>query len=288
MHPDFVVSPLDYGLWRQPGLRTFLGAPLRICVGAAAPEAVRVGWGRKRSGRRAERLSARNGSRKLLLEDGFLRSIGFGPGEPPLSLVLDDRGIYYDATAPSRLEALIGEPLSSAQSQRAADLMRAWREGRVSKYNQAREYRGPLPEKFVLVVDQTYGDASIHCGLASASSFARMLRAALAENPLSDIVLKTHPEVAAGRKAGHFDLAALAADSRVRLLGEDVHPAGLLERAESVYTVTSQMGFEALIWQRPVRTFGMPFYAGWGLTGDELPRPNRRGKATLEQLVHAA
>ena len=29
----------------------------------------------------------------------------------------------------------------------------------------------------------------------------------------------------------------------------------------------------------PVRTFGMPFYAGWGLTQDELPAPPRRGAA---------
>ena len=40
--------------------------------------------------------------------------------------------------------------------------------------------------------------------------------------------------------------------------------------------------------QKPVRCFGMPFYAGWGLTDDEMPAPDRRGSATIEQLVHAA
>ena len=35
------------------------------------------------------------------------------------------------------------------------------------------------------------------------------------------------------------------------------------------------MGFEALLWGKPVRCFGMPFYAGWGLTRDELPAPAR-------------
>jgi capsular polysaccharide export protein len=32
----------------------------------------------------------------------------------------------------------------------------------------------------------------------------------------------------------------------------------------------------------------MPFYAGWGLTVDDLPPPPRRGKVSLEAIVHAA
>jgi capsular polysaccharide export protein len=62
----------------------------------------------------------------------------------------------------------------------------------------------------------------------------------------------------------------------------------LIEQAEALYVVTSQMGFEGLLWGKRVRTFGMPFYAGWGLTQDELPRPDRRRPVPLENLVHAA
>src|SRR5690606_26431768 len=59
--------------------------------------------------------------------------------------------------------------------------------------------------------------------------------------------------------------------------------------AAAVYAVTSQMGFEAMLWGRPVRCFGMPFYAGWGLSQDEQARPARRGgAATLDDLVNAA
>src|SRR5690606_23815992 len=86
---------------------------------------------------------------------------------------------------------------------------------------------------------------------------------------------------------GYFDKSVLE-DPRIILVGEDCHPVRLIEEAEAVYTVTSQMGFEALIWGRKVRCFGMPFYAGWGLTEDELPAPSRRSSVTLEQLVHAA
>jgi capsular polysaccharide export protein len=231
------------------------------------------------------------------LEDGFLRSIGLGNQDPPLSLVVDDIGIYYDASRPSRLESLINHPLSINEMARAQALMTAWRTGRVSKYNYLREFafgssgtRHLLDssKRYVLAVDQTFGDASIRYGSACPGSFNRMLQAALEENPGCTVLVKIHPDVFAGRKSGHFNLADLSRMERVCLLGEDVHPVGLIEHAEAVYAVSSQLGFEGLLWGKPVRTFGMPFYAGWGLTQDELPAPQRRKPVKLENLVHAA
>ncbi len=275
---------------RLPGFAELLGAPV-VHRWAACDPAQSLGviaWGRKPSAQRAERFAARHGLPLLRVEDGFLRSVGLGDADPPLSVVVDDVGIYYDAATPSRLESLVVAAHSADELGRAASLAAAWRRARVSKYNLAREYNGTLPERFVLVVDQTVGDASIRFGLADASSFARMLEAALDENPGAEVLLKVHPDVFAGRKRGHFDALTAGAASRVRVLGEDVHPVGLLERAEAVYVVSSQMGFEGLLWGKPVRTFGMPFYAGWGLTRDELPAPARRRPATMENLVHAA
>jgi capsular polysaccharide export protein len=68
----------------------------------------------------------------------------------------------------------------------------------------------------------------------------------------------------------------------------DPHPSGILEGARAVYTVGSHLGFEALLWGVPVRTFGAPFYAGWGLTSDQLSGIKHRSPAVLEDLVHAA
>ena len=248
-----------------------------------------VGWGNKDTARQARELAARQGIPYLALEDGFLRSVGLGNQDPPLSIVVDDLGIYYDASAPSQLEALITRPLAREGAARARQLIAAWQTGRVSKYNHARELEDGFPTgPYVLVVDQTKGDASIRCGLADEKSFARMLQAALDEHPDSTVLLKVHPDVFAGRKRGHFDRLTPGQADRVVVLGRDVHPAGLLERAAAVYTVTSQMGFEGLLWGKPVRTFGMPFYAGWGLTRDDLPAPERRKAVLLENLVHAA
>ena len=245
-----------------------------------------LAWGRKPSAQTAERLAAQLDLPLWRCEDAFLRSLGLGPDSPPLGVVLDDRGIYYDATAPSRLEALIARPHSAAELQRAAALQGLWRSQRVSKYNGAREAVSPA-SPFVLVVDQTAGDLSIRLGEATAASFAAMLTAALLNHPGCTVVVKTHPDVAAGRKRGHFTGRQLA-DPRIQLETSGGHPVALLERAEAVYVVTSQLGFEALIWGCTVHCFGLPFYAGWGLTQDHLPAPIRRRPRQLGDLIHAA
>lgn len=245
-----------------------------------------LGWGRKWSGRRAIVLAVSYGREFRLVEDGFLRSVR--RAEPALSLVLDSKGIYYDCTEPSDLENLAKNKLSQAEIARAGSVIAIWRAERLSKYNAERDVSEALPNLYVLVCDQTFGDASISHGGADAQSFERMLQAALAEYPEHCIILKIHPDVLTKGKKGHFDLAAVAANKRIQIISDPIHSSGLIEHADAVYTVTSQMGFEALIWGKRVRCFGMPFYAGWGLTDDELPAPERREPVTLEQLVHAA
>lgn len=245
-----------------------------------------LAWGRKPSALRAQAAAKAAGLPLLTVEDGFLRSVGLGAEDPPLSLIVDPLGIYYDATAPSRLEQLIPVPLMQAQILRARALQASWCEERVSKYNGARIEAFVLPQPCVLVADQTRGDASLQG--ATTADFERMLEAALARHPHSTVVVKVHPDVVAGRKQGHFDLEALRRYPRVHLISDNIHPAELLPAVQAAYVMTSQLGFDALLWGVPVYTFGMPFYAGWGLTIDALPVPARRQPVSLEQLLHAA
>lgn len=245
-----------------------------------------VGWGMKPSGAKAIAIAEKRGLPWRLLEDGFLRSLE--RDGPPLSLIVDDLGVYYDVSRPSRIEQAIVRPLSSDEKRRARALISQWREACASKYNHAPEYVGALPARYVLVVDQTWGDIAISAGLAEPESFDRMLDAALNENPAADIVLKVHPDIFTHGKKGYFDVARLRDNPRVHIIAQSCHAVRLIAEAQAVYTVTSQMGFDALMWGKPVRCFGMPFYGGWGLTNDELPPPERRQPVTLEQLVHGA
>src|SRR5690606_12792968 len=102
------------------------------------------------------------------------------------------------------------------------------------------------------------------------------------------IIIKPHPLVANRRRSAHLDAHELGAHPRIRFLHEPCSPVRLIKDAEAVYTVTSQLGFEALIHGKPVRTFGMPFYAGRGLTQDDLAAPSWRKPTALSALVHAS
>lgn len=57
---------------------------------------------------------------------------------------------------------------------------------------------------------------------------------------------------------------------------------------QSVYVVTSQLGFEALLHQCPIVCFGVPFYSGWGLTDDRTPCQRRQQQHSIEGLFAAA
>ena len=245
-----------------------------------------LAWGRKPSATAAKRIAEDFQLRLISVEDGFLRSIGSDAIEPPLSLIVDDVGIYYDSSAPSRLEQLIVCPLTTSMKQRAIELQSTWQANNVSKYNAARIKAFTCDVPCVLVADQTLGDASLQG--SGVAEFQQMLHAALETFHDCKVLLKVHPEVAAGRKKGHFDLTQARRNPRVEIIDHDVHPAELLPQMRAVFVMTSQLGFDALLWNVPVHTFGMPFYAGWGLTVDALPAPSRRQPATLQQLIHAA
>lgn len=251
-----------------------------------------AGWGFKPTARYARRLAAKRGWTYLALEDGFLRSAGLGEaGSPPISLLADDLGVYYDAHAPSRLEDSLQNDGWDDEGllERARDLIARIVATGLSKTNSA----PPLPagalartmRRRLLVVDQTLGDASIAGGLATTTTFAMMLAAARRDEPDAEILVRRHPAVAAGLKRGCLPVEALAG---VTVLDADCRAADILDRVDGVYTVSSLTGFEALMRGLPVRCFGMPWYAGWGVTRDEIDCTRRTRILSVEALFAAA
>jgi capsular polysaccharide export protein len=300
MRADSAIAVLSPGIIRIRALSAMLQARVAYVPRFGRPKSgsysAVAGWGRRPTTKRARRFAEEAGIAQFLcLEDGFLRSVGLGvSGAAPLSMVVDDIGIYYDATSPSRLEQCIAEEASHGRTlSQARSALARMREHRLSKYNHAPQRR--LAESHsnrrVLVVDQTSGDISVALGGASRDTFQTTLDAARSEHPGAEIWIKTHPDVLTGKKKGHLDTSH--ASDRVRILAEDCCPLSLIEQFDHVYVVTSQMGFEALMLGKPVTVFGRPWYAGWGLTDDRHPgmdelKERRPGPRTLEQLFAAA
>ncbi len=241
---------------------------------------------------RAENFALRHNLPLIRVEEAFLRGLRPGrSGEAPLGLVIDHSGIYFDARHPSDLETLLRHnPLDdSALLNRARAVMARMQRNHISKFS-ATDPNLPAPEPgYVLVIDQTQNDASIAGAMANKSHFIEMLATARADHPNARILVKTHPETRHGYRAGHFTAETLRSfDANTHLVDTNHSPWVLLDGAIAVYTVSSTMGFEAILaGHRPV-TFGAPFYAGWGLTDDRLGPIARRGRTLSRAQLAAA
>ena len=260
-----------------------------IRLGAPGPgDAVGV-WGHSPTAPRGEAVARHRDAPLVRVEDAFLRSVRTGrEGEPPLGLLIDRRGVHFDPAHPSDLEVLLRDaPLDdTALLDRARGAMARLKAAHLSKYNTC-DPALPAPEAgYVLVIDQTRGDAAVTASGADLNTFREMLYYAQTEHPTARILIRTHPETAAGHRAGYFTSAD--AGGRIALCAPDISPHALLEGAVAVYTVSSQLGFEAVCaGHRPV-VFGRPFYAGWGLTDDRTPIDRRQRRLTRVQLFAAA
>lgn len=298
--PNATLAAATRGLRAIPHLAAFLGARRIASMREVARCEGVIGWGTKDRARAAKVTAARHGLPFWHLEDGFFRSVGLGKeGAPPVSIVVDDLSIYYEAAKPSRLERLIADPPDAVLRARAAEVAEFINRERLTKYNAALDRpldlgRGDRRPR-ILLVDQVRGDRSIAGSCADAGTFARMLETARREAPRARIMVRVHPDVVAGHAQGY--LAALAEEDGFEFLPDNVNAHAVLDAVDQVWTVSSQTGFEALLRGLPVTCFGVPFYAGWGLTADRVERPDaaailaRRGEAggrSLDDLTGAA
>jgi len=280
------------------------------------------GWGRKKTGRFAVWCHKKFGGDLTLLEDGFIRSVGLGIDDSPsFSLVEDDIGIYYDARVPSKLENILNtydfkkDKDLMAVAKQAIDLILKYN---ISKYNNSSDvdedfckkynlgYRDsqlelgmtsdfndtstPLSDlakqKNILIIAQTAGDSSLEYGLGNTFTTNEVIQAAIKENPGSKIYLKIHPDVLSGKKYSDIDTNNIPTE--VTVITEDVNPISLLKYFDKVYTKTSQMGFEAILVGCKCVCFGMPFYAGWGITDDRIKCERRNKRLSIVEVFAAS
>ncbi|RUR32196.1 capsular polysaccharide biosynthesis protein [Vreelandella andesensis] len=286
-----IAGYTSYGITKINALASFLPEYShfsRIRPLSPKPSAI-IGWGLKPTSVRARQYASRHNLPYVALEDGFLRSLGLGvDGYQPHSMVVDYTGIYYDASRPSDLENWLNHATFDteelAQATRCIEQLSRYR---LSKYNHAPDYLLPIEgQNNVLVVDQTAGDASIHHGGASADNFRQMLASALTNHPDTNVFIKIHPDVIAGKKKGH--LVDANENPRCHIISDNINPWALFDKVQAVYVVTSQLGFEALMAGKQVHCFGLPFYAGWGLTHDQISCTRRRVTRLLEEVFAAA
>jgi len=288
-----------FSRWKRKHIRPFF-PEIEICFCTTLEEALRQGmvgnspvyiWGKKPF-LEVETYVEAHASRLFRVEDGFIRSVSLGSDlTKAYSLVVDGRGIYFDPSRESDLEYLLSTAsFSSELLERGRQLQQYLEENRISKYNLYRDRQIVLEglkkaQRVALVPGQVEDDASIIYGAGGMSNL-ELLQQAREKSPDAYIVYKPHPDVLAGNRKGHIETteALQYADSVI----EDASLDSVLARCDEVHTLTSLVGFEALIRGKEVYTYGMPFYAGWGVTVDAKRCRRRSVRRTVDEIAAAA
>ena len=224
----------------------------------------------------------------VFMEDGFLRSKRRNASRTaPLSLALDRQRPYFDSRGPSDLEDLLRTTHFDddllRRARQAIDVILATG---LTKYNGgggiAAQPDVAQASQRVLVVGQVEQDASIRYGLARPMTNNDLVRIAAAENPGKHIIYRPHPDVLSKVRARGSDPAEVA-----DICDLDVSTKSLpqvLASVGHVYTMTSLVGFEAMLRGLPVTVLGAPFYSGWGLSDDRQETGRRGRKLSIEEL----
>jgi len=244
-------------------------------------------WGKK-SFPDVEAYALKHQLKVVRIEDGFIRSVSLGSDlTQPLSLVVDTRGIYFDPTVESDLEHLLNTyTFDDEILKRAGKLRKKLIREKISKYNsyENRKIETPKDKKIVLVPGQVEDDASLQFG-AEGMSNLELLQETRKNAPEAFIIFKPHPDVLVGNRVGNVaDEVALGYCDRVV---KEVSLDSVLAIADEVHTMTSLVGFEALMYGKKVYTYGMPFYASWGLSIDKKSLSRRKRTLDINMLVAA-
>ena len=289
-----ITGGLGFAFWKQRHVGPLLwdgGEPFRFLRTApdAGPGRTFAVWRAKVSKECAAELE-QAGSQLVEVEDGFLRSRGLGADcVPPLSITVDRLGAYFDPSRESELELLLQnqhfeEPLLI----RARELRCSIVDAGLGKYERGHAaLERPAGERLhILVPGQVEDDRAVTLGGCGLASNLELLKRVRKQAPHAYILYKPHPDVVAGHRRG-----AISQTSCLEYADEIVGEApisSLIAMVDEVHVNTSLAGFEALLRKKPVTTYGVPFYAGWGLTRDLGPVPVRRtARRSLDELVAA-
>jgi capsular polysaccharide export protein len=286
-----IAAAIGFAAWKQTTAAPLLWAGSTAVPFKTAPHGLGSGdqvavWKSRVAPATLGQLE-RQGAKLVEVEDGFIRSVGLGADcVPPLSLVVDRLGAYFDPQHPSELELIIEGSFPSALLDRARRLRELIIEQGVSKYGVGHQLieRRAKEARHILVPGQVEDDRSVLCGGGAVRTNKDLLSRVRRDSPDAYIIYKPHPDVEAGHRAGALsnEEAMLYADEIAR----DGPISAWIEMVDEVHVNTSLAGFEALMRGKPVTTHGVPFYAGWGLTRDLGAVPGRRtARRTLDELV---
>jgi len=278
------------GIYHIDGIEKLLGSPLKFLKRHSHDAHSVVCWGYKSTSIKAEKLAKNKNLNLVRLEDGFVTSV---PNSTlKTSICIDYLGMHYSSK--SSLHELCMQSKTETMLSRADAAIRYKNKHHISKYNDT-----PVTDfntiqhtkrKHILIVDQISDDESVKHSKCDIDVFKTMIMDALEHDPEAKILINKHPD---NRKKTPFsslvdDEFIKEIDSRkqVYFIQNKINPIQLLKQVDEVFTISSLLGFEAVLLDKEVHVYGTPFYSGYGLTNDK--KALFRECKTKEELFYSA
>jgi capsular polysaccharide export protein len=195
---------------------------------------------------------------------------------PPLNRRCKQLAVPVALTEPSLPDTNIQamQPVMAGQPCPAQNILDNWPLWQVSRFNRYRDAVAIKPGYILVILQQQ-----------SAAGHLTLLQHAEQAAKKQGCYLLVISDTDGGMVSDQaFSLSGFAAMKQATRLGKPAHHATLLRDAHAVYTETSWLGFEALLWRRPVYCFGDAFFHLPGLT-ENAPGADTVPPVTLTQLL---
>lgn len=281
--------------WTRANIKPFLhSSHNRIVfvksVSAAKQVGIKLGdrvaiWGTRKPDR-LEELIAITGQQPIKLENGFLESLGFeSKSAQPTSLLLDTKASYSACAELSTLDSILQNTnFTSQQIKKSASIRHKITAARKSRL--VLKTDAVTNQIIILIPGQIESEESAILTSNNITTNLALIHSVREYNPDAYLIYKPHPQVANGSALGkvHPDTVLKYCDQYVDL--SDIPTC--LETVDEVHTMTSMVGFEALIKGIPVTTYGRPFYSGWNLTTDLSTQLTFRKNLSIDELIAGA
>lgn len=293
---------LGFTPWKKRFMTHYLKTPdNQVFFATSATHALKMGFNShsticlwsSRHEEEALKLTQINNNTIWRIEDGFIRSVSLGSNyAPPASLVIDKHGLYFDPNQASGLEKILSEShFDGKLLLRAGKLKQQLINQAISKYNGGDRGTTNLFDKsgtkrIILVPGQVADDESIKRGCRDISDNLALIKTVREHNPEAYLVYKPHPDVLSGNRNGHIEPVELLKYCDQVILNASI--TDCLSQSHEVHTMTSLVGFEALLRGLKVYCYGTPFYSNWGLTVDRHPCSRRKRTLSIDELVAGA
>lgn len=197
---------------------------------------------------------------------------------------MDNQNNFQDASMPWALESILQNMLFTTSQLNKADSIRE----KISTLRASKKVLqtdAGTDQTIIFIPGQIEKDNEAVTSDEISTNLA-LIQSVRKTNPDAWLIYKPHPQVAHGKSSGniHADTVLTYCDQFVEISNIET----CLETADEIHTLSSIVGFEALIRGIPVTTYGKPFYAGWNLTTDHSSFPNRNRSLLVNELIAGA